>query len=80
MCAPDFELAFRDVYGQVCSEAGFDLPDTVYFSDADFAGCIVTLKSTWKLQRQSIRATRACESEYVATFDAMKLSFLEWFL
>ena len=62
------------------------LPHTVAFTDADFAGCAVTLKSTsgsimyhrgvpivWSSKRQSIRATSTCESEYVALYDTIRL-------
>lgn len=37
----------------------------------------------WSSKRQSIRATSTCEAEYVALYDAIKLSqsagFLDWF-
>jgi len=69
------------------------LGDFAAFSDADFAGCTVSLKSTsgsilyyrgvplvWKSQRQSIRSLSTCEAEFVALFDTIKLTQSQGFL
>ena len=86
------EETFRDKYTKVLKEhvdenGDFkELPDNVAFTDADFCGCSVTLKSTsgsilyyrgcpivWKSQRQSIRTHSTCESEYVSMYDVIRL-------
>ena len=63
---------------KMAKTGGKNLPDTVAFSDSDFMGCFVTLKSTsgsimyykgvpiiWSSKRQSIRARSPTEAEYV---------------
>jgi hypothetical protein len=91
--SPVNERNFRSVYTKICREAGKELPDTVAFGDADFAGCSVTLRSTsgsilyhrgtpicWSAKRQTIRATSTCEAEYCALYDTIKLSLSQGFL
>ena len=85
--SPQEEKNFREIYSKIATEGGKDLPDVVGFTDADFAGCTVSLKSTsgsilylkgtpiaWRSKRQSIRSFSTCESEYVSMFDTIRLS------
>ena len=84
--SPQSERNFRAVYAEIAKKGDRKLPETVAFSDADFAGCSVTFKSTsgsimyhrgtpitWSSKRQSIRATSTCEAEYVAMFDTIRM-------
>lgn len=88
--SPENESNFRALYSKVAAKGGHKSPDTVAFSDADFAGCAVTLRSTsgsvlyrkgspmaWSAKRQTVRATSTCESEYVAIYDCIKLSLAQ---
>jgi hypothetical protein len=92
------ENAFRETYKKVLCEyeenGSFqELPDNVAFTDADFCGCSVTLKSTsgsilyyrgcpivWKSKRQSIRTHSTCESEFVSMYDCIRLCQSQGFL
>ena len=69
------------------------LANVTLFSDADFAGCCQTFKSTsgsiiffrgtplaWSSKRQSIRSHSTCEAEYVASHDAIVLREQHGFL
>ena len=76
--SPENEASFRRIFDKVAKDGGqAGLPNTVTFSDADFMGCTVSMKSTsgsivyykgtpvvWSSKRQSITATSTCESEY----------------
>ena len=79
MYSPRSEETFREIYGSNHNWSAF--------SDASFASCSVTLKSTsgsvvyfkgtpiaWKSSRQTIRAYSTAESEYVAVSDVIVLS------
>ncbi len=92
---PQREAQFRETYRKVLEEQGSkkSLPDLVAFSDADFAGCSVTLRSSsgsilhfrgmpicWSSKRQTLRAYSTCESEYIALFDTLKLTQGQGFL
>ena len=85
--SPQLEGEFRAAYRGIAREAGQELPDTVGFSDADFAGDCVSLYSTsgsilyhrgtpiaWSSKKQAVRAVSTCESEYVALRDTIRLS------
>ena len=76
----------KSVCPQVAKEGSKAIGDVAAFSDADFAGCSVTFKSTsgsilyyrgvpvcWSAKRQDVRAGSTCESEYVAIHDTIKL-------
>eukprot|EP00392_Amoebophrya_sp_AT5.2_P018481 g19033.t1 len=91
--SPEIEAKFRETFSKVAADAGKELPDTVAFSDADFAGCTVTLRSTsgsilyhrgtpvaWSSKRQSVKALSTCEAEYVATYDTVRMSLAQGFL
>lgn len=91
--SPEKERQFRETYEQVAHTEGKQLPDHVAFTDADFAGCTVTLRSTsgsilyyrgtpvaWSAKRQTIRATSTCEAEYVAVYDMIRLSQSQGYL
>ena len=87
------EQQFKRIYSEVLKEhdnaeshGSMVLPDNVAFTDADFCGCTITLKSTsgsilyyrgcpivWKSKRQSIRTHSTCESEYVSMYDCIRL-------
>jgi hypothetical protein len=86
------EMAFREIYQTVLSDHGDkdcdyqELPHNVAFTDADFCGCSITLKSTsgsilyfrgcpiiWRSKRQSLRTHSTCESEFVAMYDCIRL-------
>ena len=84
--SPQLEKDFRSVYGKIAAAEGKSLTDFTAFSDADFAGCTVTLRSTsgsiiyyrgvpivWSSKRQTVRALSTCESEYVAAYDTIRL-------
>ena len=44
--SPEIEADFKNVYQAVAAKGKQELPDVVAFSDADFAGCTLTLRST----------------------------------
>ena len=69
------------------------LPDLVGFTDSDFAGCAVALRSTsgtilyyrgcpvlWSSRRQSVKALSTCEAEYIGMFDLVKVSQSQGYL
>jgi hypothetical protein len=85
--SPQREVAFRRVYGDLAKEQGKTVDEFVGFCDADFAGCLDTLKSTsgliiyfrgtavcWSSKRQSLRATSTCEAEYTSMYDLLQFS------
>tara|TARA_B100000586_G_scaffold243223_1_gene197521 strand:- start:2 stop:718 length:717 start_codon:yes stop_codon:yes gene_type:complete len=91
--SPELESNFKNVYGDVAKKGGHELPDLVAFTDSDFAGCSVTLRSTsgsilyyrgtpivWSSKRQTVRAASTCEAEYVALYDVIRLSQNQGFL
>jgi hypothetical protein len=84
--SPGKERRFRETYTKVASEQDKKLEDFVAFTDSDFAGDTVSLKSTtgsilyykgtpvcWSARRQGIRALSTCEAEYVAAFDTIQM-------
>lgn len=86
--SPDIEKDFRSTYLELAKQSGqSELPHAVAFSDSDFAGCSVTLRSTsgsvlywrgmpvcWSAKRQTVRAGSTCEAEYCAVHDLIKIS------
>ena len=83
---PEIESSFWKVYSEVAKKGERELPSTVAFTDSDFAGCTVTLRSTTgsilyhrgcpiarSAKRQSILAHSTCEAEYVALYDAIRM-------
>ena len=97
------EKAFRETYQKVLDEHNKEnadanksnpvLPDHVGFTDSDFAGCTVTLRSTsgsviyykgtpiaWSSKKQSIRAHSTAEAEYCGMYDAIRVSQSQGFL
>ena len=83
---PESEKRFREEYGKVAEIGQKELSDTVCFTDADFAGCSVTLRSTsgvilyhrgtpviWSSKRQTIRALSTTEAEYCALYDCVRM-------
>ena len=91
--SPELEKSFREVYEKVCAESGKTLSQTVAFSDADWAGCTQTLRSTsgailyhrgcpiaWSSRRQSCKALSTCESEYIAGYDCVRLVMNQGYL
>jgi len=86
--SPQIEEQFRKQYQNILknSRPTSSLPNTVVFSDSDFAGCCQTLRSTsgsimyfrgcplaWRCKRQTIRAHSTTEAEYVAAHDSLVL-------
>jgi hypothetical protein len=90
--SPNAERSFNEIYGdlqkkgedEACpmNQSKFNL-----FSDASFASCSLTFKSTsgailyyksvpivWRCSRQTVRAYSTSESEYIAASDALVLS------
>eukprot|EP00396_MALV-II-16_sp_LP-1_P000194 gene194-160_t len=77
--SPENEANFVELFSGIAKEGGKDVfPTTVAFTDSDFAGCAVTLRSTsgsilyhrgtpiaWSSKRQSLRATSTMEAEYI---------------
>ena len=85
--SPKNERNFQKVFKFFTDAHKKELGKTVAFSDADFAGCTTTLKSTsgsilyhrgtavvWSSRRQTLRAMSTCESEYIALFDTIRMS------
>ena len=84
--SPEAELEFNKTYS-VLLPAGRDFPLIHLFSDAGYANCMKTLRSTsgsicyyrstpvyWRSNRQSVRAYSTSESEYIACSDIIMLS------
>ena len=94
--SPVGEAQFRDQYQAILQKASLPayrtaisrpsngLADLVAFSDSDFAGCPVSLKSTsgvilyfrgcpllWSSKRQTLRAHSTTEAEYIAAHDGI---------
>lgn len=80
------EENFNRLYRKFAEAGDRKMSNVVGFSDSDYAGCPVTLKSTtgsilymfgtpiaWSSRRQSIRATSTCESEYCGIYETLKL-------
>jgi hypothetical protein len=98
--SPENEQAFRETYQKVLNEQNEDieaanqvLPDHVGFTDSDFAGDTLTLRSTsgsvlylrgtaiaWSAKKQSIRAHSTTEAEYCAMHDAIRVTQSNGFL
>ena len=91
--SPEIEKNFRKTYLKIAKDANKNLPDTVAFSDSDFAGDSVSLYSTsgsilyhrgtpicWSSKRQAVRAGSTCEAEYVALYDTIRLTQSQGFL
>ena len=98
--SPGNEKAFRETYQKVLNEQKTDvdakdevLPDHVGFTDSDFAGDSITLRSTsgsvlyvrgtaiaWSAKKQSIRAHSTTEAEYCAMHDAIRVTQSNGFL
>ena len=90
--SPDSEKEFQKTYGDLLvANEGESAPEGVtkfnLFSDASFANCAVTFKSTsgsilyyksvpiiWKCSRQTVRAYSTSEAEYIAASDALVLT------
>ncbi|CAD7965940.1 unnamed protein product [Amoebophrya sp. A120] len=84
--SPENEQKFKQVYGSLLQK-GEKLKDWNLFTDASFASCFVTLKSTsgallyyrgapivWKTARQSVRTHSTFEAEFVAGSDGLIMS------
>ena len=86
--SPAKERKFIETYQKVLKDADSTLsvPQFVGFSDSDFAGCNVTLRSSsgsilffrgtpiaWSSRRQTLRAVSTCEAEYIGMYDTLKL-------
>lgn len=84
--SPEGESEFRTLYGSLLPE-GRDLPEACWFSDASFASCLQTFRSTsgsicywrsvpicWRSSRQTVRAYSTAESEFIAASDCIMLS------
>ena len=101
--SPEREAKFRAAYQGVLDKNASDcldpdakaepLREAVAFSDADFAGCSVSLRSSsgsilffrgtpvaWSSRRQTLRALSTCEAEYIALFDTIQLSLGQGYL
>lgn len=84
---PETEKAFRKAYSAVLKKhKSCDLPDTVAFSDSDYARCPVTLMSSsgsilfhrgvpilWSSRRQSVLSQSTCEADYVGLYDIIMI-------
>ncbi len=77
------EAAFNETYGKLLPE-GRKLPSVNVFSDASYANCLKTLRSTsgsivymfgtpiiWKSAKQGVRAYSTGEAEYIAASDTI---------
>jgi hypothetical protein len=84
--SPDAERAFEQTYSKLLPE-GREVPLVNIFSDASYANCLATLRSTsgsvgyyrscpifWKSNKQTVRAYSTAESEFIACSDAICLS------
>jgi hypothetical protein len=90
--SPESKKRFEDIYGKLLPE-GREIPELVLFTDASFASCIVTFRSTsgsiayfnsfpiyWKHGKQTIRANSSAEAEYIAVSDTITVSETNDFL
>ena len=72
---------------------GRPMPQMVGFCDSDFAGDVITLRSTsgnivfhrgvaicWSPKRQSLKALSTCEAEYIAMYDCLRVVQSQGFL
>jgi hypothetical protein len=84
--SPEREEDFAAIYAKL-PPPGRSLPEPNLFSDASFASCLKTMRSTsggvmhfrgtpaaWRSNRQSARAHSTAESEHIAASDAIVLS------
>lgn len=84
--SPEQEMEFSRIYSELLPE-GRELPEIDLFSDASFANCAKTTRSTsgsicyyrstpicWRSNRQSARAYSTAESEHIAASDTIILS------
>jgi hypothetical protein len=84
--SPEAEAEFDQIYSELLP-TGRDLPNVNIFSDAGFANCIKTMRSTsgsicyyrsvpifWRTGRQTVRSYSTAESEYIAASDTIVLS------
>jgi hypothetical protein len=84
--SPEQEQQFEELYAPLLPE-GRSIPRTNLFSDASFANCLKTMRSTsgsimyfrstpiaWRSSRQTVRAYSTSESEYIAASDTIVLS------
>ena len=90
--SPDAENKFNKIYSELLPK-NKPIPPINLFSDASFANCLKTMRSTsgsiiyyrgtpiaWKTQRQGVRAYSTAESEYIASSDTIALSETSDFL
>jgi hypothetical protein len=86
--SPDTEEQYRNQYRAVLAKGGRDVnkSDVLTFTDADFAGCSLALRSTsgsivyfrsfpiaWRSARQALRAHSTCQAEIQGHFDTVNL-------
>jgi len=86
--SPETESQYKSLYRSVLAAGGRDIEksDTLTFTDADFAGCALTLRSTsgsivlfrsfpiaWSSKRQALRAHSTCQSEIQGQNDTVEL-------
>lgn len=84
--SPQAEAQFNETYGRLLPE-GREIPKMNAFSDAGFANCLKTMRSTsgsiiywcgmpisWRSQRQSVRSYSTAESEYIGASDTIVLT------
>ena len=84
---PSRERHFKEVYGDLMKDEKAALPAWNVFSDASFASCVVTFRSTsgtvcyyrsvpavWRSARQTMMTYSTSESEYVAASDSITVS------
>ena len=84
--SPEGEANFNQIYSKLLPE-GREIPKLNLFSDASFANCVKTMRSTsgsiayyrscpivWKSSRQGVRAYSTAESEYIAASDTIVLT------
>lgn len=85
--SPEREAGFKAAYSVVMKvHKSRDLPSTVAFSDSDYAGCPVTMRSSsgsilyyrgvpilWSSRRQSVLSHSTCEAEYVGLYDTIQM-------
>ena len=90
--SPEGEAAFNETYSKLLPE-GRELPSLNIFSDAGYANCFRTMRSTsgsiiywrsvpicWRTHIQGIRAYSTAEAEYIACSDTIVLSETNDFL